>query len=182
MKFFSLFKKKQPGFSFRCSCCGKTYDEVPLSFDSEFPDYYFTVPIEERSSRIELEDSVCIIDKEHFFHRGRLIIPITDHPEDLTFHVWTSISRDNFNKRMDLWEDPDRVEQAAYFGWLQTIVPTYGNTINIKTIACEQKVGLVPLIKVTEDGHPLTIDQKNGISYTTALEKVETILKEYHQG
>ena len=158
------------------------YDDVPLCFRGEFPDYYFSVPPGEREERIELKESLCVIDKKDFFHRGRLVIPIIDHAEDLIFNVWTSVSEDNFGNRMDFWNNPKRIEQGPYFGWLQTLVPAYGNTINIKTIAIEQKVGLIPEIKIIEEGHALKSDQENGITYKKALQKVDEILRMYHQG
>lgn len=82
---------------------------------------------------------------------------------------------------MDLWEDKNRINEEPYFGWLQTIVPTYGDTINIKTIAIEQEVGLIPEIKSIEDNHRLTIDQENGISYKRALEIVNEIIQVQHK-
>jgi len=82
---------------------------------------------------------------------------------------------------MDFWEDPKRLDQEPYFGWLQTIVPAYGNTINIKTIAIEQAVGLIPEISVIEENHPLKIDQDNGITYKKTLEIVDKIMREQHQ-
>jgi hypothetical protein len=93
-----------------------------------------------------LQPSLCVVDKEHFFHRRSLTIPIIDHTDNIIFNVWTSISEDNFVIRMDFWEDPKRLDQEPYFGWLQTIVPTYGDAIKIKTIAVEQAVGLIPEI------------------------------------
>jgi len=79
-----------------------------------------------------------------------------------------------------MWNDPGRVNNEPYFGWLQTVVPTYGNTLNLKTLAREQEVGLIPTIELIEEGHPLTFDQRNGISFDTAAKKVEAILKEFH--
>jgi hypothetical protein len=180
MKLFKSFNSKKKRFSYTCSCCGKTYDEMPLCFGGEFPDYYFSVPPEERATRIELTESLCVIDQEHFFHRGRITIPITDHNEDLLFNVWTSISNDNFNLRNSMWDDPERVHNNPYFGWLQTLVPTYGNTLSLKTVAREQEIGLIPSIEVIEEDHPLTIDQKNGISFEMAVKKVDAILKDFH--
>jgi hypothetical protein len=167
-------------YSFTCHCCGKTYDEIPLCFGNDFPDYYFSVPPEERDKRIELKESLCIID-DHYFHRGRLIIPITDNPEDLIFNVWTSISKDNFELRNEIWNAEDRTKYGPYFGWLQTIVPTYGDTLNIKTTAYENEVGLIPTIKVFEDLHPLKTDQENGITFQVALEKVQAMLADLHK-
>jgi hypothetical protein len=181
MKLPSFFKKKNNKPSYTCTCCGKAYNELPLCFGSDYPDYYFSVPPGERAQRIELKESLCVVDEQHFFHRGRLTIPITDYSEDLIFNVWTSISADNFSVRMDLWEDPHRIDQKPYFGWLQTSVPTYGDTLNIKTIAIEGKVGFIPEIKSIEEGHPLTIDQESGITYKRAIEIVDNILREQHK-
>lgn len=167
--------------AYKCSCCGLVYDELPLCFGSAYPDCYFSVSPEEREMRIELKESLCVIDQQHFFHRGRFIIPIKDYHENLVFNVWTSINADNFSKRMDLWENPDRVKAEPYFGWLQTTVPTYGNTINVKTIAQEQEVGLIPEIISIEEGHRLTIDQQNGITYKKAVEIVDAIIRSQHK-
>ena len=180
MKLFSFLKKGKSKPSYKCSCCGKTYDELPLCFGSDYPDYYFSVPPNEREQRIKLKESLCVVDEKHFFHRGRITIPIIDHNENLIFNVWTSISEDNFGKQMDLWENPNRINVEPYFGWLQTIVPTYGDTLNIKTIAEEQEVGIIPEIKSIEEEHPLTIDQEKGITYKRATEIVDKILRKQH--
>ena len=166
-------------YSFTCDCCGKTYDEMPLCFGSEYPDYYFSIPEEERKTRIELTESLCIID-DHYFHRGQIEIPIIDYSENLIFNVWTTISKKNFELRNELWNKPDRVKQEPYFGWLQTLIPTYENTLNITTIARENEVGYIPTIDIVEDNHTLQYDQQNGITFETAASKVNTILKEWH--
>lgn len=80
---------------------------------------------------------------------------------------------------MDFWEDPLRVNEEPYFGWLNTNIPTYGNTINLKMIAIEQEVGYIPDIMVTEENHPLKLDQERGISMDKALDIVHKILHEY---
>jgi hypothetical protein len=180
MKLFSFFKKKDSKPGYKCSCCGQVYDELPLCFGSDLPSYYFSIPPNERENRIELKESLCVVDEQHFFHRGRLIIPITDHKENLIFNVWTTISADNFGKQMNLWEDTKRTKEEPYFGWLQTTIPTYGDTLNIKTIAIEQEVGLIPKIKSIEEGHRLTIDQENGITYKRAVEIVDEIIRKQH--
>ena len=180
MKLFSFFKKGNSKLIYKCSCCGHIYDELPLCFGFDYPDYYFSVPPDEREQRIEVKESLCVVGEQHFFHRGRLTIPIIDHNENLIFNVWTSISAGNFSKRMDLWGDPNRVNEEPYFGWLQTIVPTYGDTLNIKTIAIEQEVGRIPEITSIEEGHNLTIDQENGITYKRAVEIVDEIMKQQH--
>ena len=142
---------------------------MPLTFGSDRPDYYHSIPPDDRQQRISLAESLCVVDEQHFFHRGRLTIPILDHHQNLIFNVWTSISEDDFRKRSQLWDNPDRVNEEPYFGWLQTTVPTYGDTINIKAVATENEVGLIPAIEVIEEGHPVAIDQRNGITFEKAF-------------
>lgn len=172
--------KMNSRYTFTCYCCGESFDEIPLCFGSEYPDYYFSVPPDERENRVELKESLCIID-DHYFHRGRITIPIIDYYKDLLFDVWTSISKENFELRSHLWDNPDRIQQPPYFGWLQTLVPTYGNTLNIQTMAQESEVGYIPAIEVVEENHQLRQDQQKGISLEEAKAKVQQILKDLHQ-
>lgn len=104
-------------------------------------------------------ESLCVVDEKHFFHRGRITIPINDYHEDLCFNIWSSISEVNFLLRNELWNTPARVNQEPYFGWLQNVIPTYGETLNIKLMAYESAVGFIPAFEVIEEGHPLTEDQ-----------------------
>jgi hypothetical protein len=173
-------RKTDKGTIYECSCCGQVYDELPLTFGNDFPDYYFSIPPEEREKRVETQESLCVIDGGYFFHRGRLTIPIDNYDQDLVFNVWTSISEDNFRKRNELWENPGRVNEEPYFGWLQTTIPTYGDTLNLKTIAIENEVGLIPTIKMIEDEHPLTVDQEKGITFDKALKIIDFILTSGH--
>lgn len=182
MKILKFFRKEDKKPTYKCTCCGKAFAQLPLSFGSDYPYYYHSIPVEEREKRVELKQSLCVVDEEHFFHRGRLVIPIVDHNEDLVFDVWTSISPENFEKRMNLWEDENRINEEPYFGWLQTSIPTYGETINIKTIATEQEVGLIPKIKSIEEENPLTFDQEYGITYKKAKEIVDVIMRKEHTG
>ncbi len=155
--------------------------EVPLCFNSQYPDYYFSIPDEEIEERIELSESLCAIDDEYFFHRGRLIIPIIDHTEDLIFDVWSTLSQDNFDKRISLWEKPNRIHEAPYFGYLQTEIPGFDDTINLEVVSKEQEVGIIPLITIIDENHPLKFAQKNGITFKQALEISNSLLGTHHK-
>lgn len=165
---------------FTCACCGKTFPEIPLCFGSDYPEYYYSIPERERIKKVTLTESLCLIDG-YYFHRGRITIPILDFEENLTFNVWTSLSKENFELRNDLWNNPLRINQEPYFGWLQTRIPTYENTINIKTMAYENEPDFIPTIEVFEENHPLTNDQQHGLTYEIAINKVQEILKGLHK-
>jgi hypothetical protein len=161
---------------FTCATCGRHHDELPLCFGAEVPEYYYSVPATERDSRIEMSNDWCVIDETHFFIRGRIEIPITYYPESLVWNVWTSLSEKNFERSQELWHDPLRVQEEPYFGWLQTAIPGYENTINCKTWVHTQPVGSIPQVVVFEDNHPLTEDQHNGITLERARQLVELVL------
>lgn len=55
------------------------------------------------------------------------------------------------------------------------------DTLNIKTIAIEEKIGKIPTIKSIEEGHRLTTDQEKGITYQKAVEIVDEIMKQEHK-
>jgi hypothetical protein len=165
-----------PGFT--CATCGQYHDELPLCFGAEVPDFYYSVPPAAREARIEISADWCVIDNAHFFVRGRLEIPIVDYPEPLIWNVWTSLSEASFIRAQELWNDPSRVQEAPSFGWLQTVVPGYENTLNIKTWVHTQPVGVIPRVEVFEEAHPLTQDQQHGITLTQAQQLVAQLLHE----
>ncbi|TCI84719.1 DUF2199 domain-containing protein [Tenacibaculum sp. M341] len=84
MRLLKIFKKKNKT-SLKCDDCKTTYKGIPLCFSSDFPHYYYSIPPNEIDERVELEKNLCVIDKTHFFHKGRVTIPILDFDEDLYF-------------------------------------------------------------------------------------------------
>ena len=165
---------------FICTCCDKEFIEIPFCFGSDFPDYYFSVPPEERDERIELESSLCVVDEKYFFHKGRFEIPVLNYHQNLVFDVWLSISKENFEIRIDDWDNPNRVNNDPYFGWLQNQIPTYDYSINIKAKAIEEDIEFIPRIEVWDEAHQLTYDQKNGISLEKALGIINFALEKTH--
>lgn len=153
---------------------------MPLCFGTDFPEYYYSIPEHERMRRVEATESLCVIDESHFFHRCQLIIPIHDNEDTLIWNVWLSISKENFLRRNDLWDDENRIHEAPYFGWLQTFIPTYGDTVNIKALAHERTAGMIPFVEILEEDHKLFSDQKNGISQEEAYAFVKEVLKSQH--
>jgi hypothetical protein len=172
---------KKPTPAYRCPCCGEEYAAIPLCFGGGGPDFLYSIPSDEYQARVRLETSLCVIDNEHFFHRGRITIPILGHPEDLVFNVWTTIKAENFQLRIDNWRNPERAATGPYFGWLQTLVPSYGDTLNIKAMAFENGLDEIPRIEVFEENHPLTLDQKQGITFQKALSIINEIMRKEHQ-
>ncbi|PLR78515.1 DUF2199 domain-containing protein [Bacillus sp. V3-13] len=158
-----------------CRCCGKYHDELPMSYGSLVPEYYYDIPIEEQESRIEMNEDVCIIDDEYFFIRGCIEIPVCDGEGPFIWDVWVSVSEENFNKIIDYWEVEGREEELEpMFGWLSTSIPCYPETINLKTMVHTRPVGVRPYIQLEPTEHPLALEQREGIK----LERIEEIAEE----
>jgi hypothetical protein len=170
-----LMNKIISDHSFHCPDCGEQH-EIALCFGAEFPDYYYAIPPEARASRVEMEKSLCVIDEEHFFIRGHLVIPILDYPEPFILSVWTTLSKDSFVEVNTLWNDPERTKAKPYFGWLQTEPTPFAPCLNIQTLVHTREVGAVPFVEVIEENHPLALDQTNGISIEKATELSRALL------
>lgn len=167
--------QSQSNYSFKCQKCGDEH-ELVLCFGIDKPSYYFSIPKDEVERRVVINDDLCIIDQSHYFIRGRLTIPVLDHSENLEFNVWISLSAESFDRVNKAWNEPDRINEPPYFGWLQTLIPGFSDTLNIKTLVHTNEVGRIPTIKVIEENHLLKESQQNGMSLNSVLEIITEIM------
>jgi len=96
-----------------------------MSYGTDAPAYWDPSLAGDESSSLEQEQ--CIIKDEHFFVRGRLVIPVTDAVAGTEFDwgVWVSLSRGNFTRALSPWTTPGREREQPYFGWMSTELPLY---------------------------------------------------------
>jgi hypothetical protein len=160
---------------YTCRTCGEFHADVSLCYGAEAPVYWDAIPEAERHDRGELSSDQCIIDDEHFFILGRLLIPIHDNSEPFCWLVWVSLSERTFAHAHELWHAPGREDEPPYFGWLSTRLPCYPDTVNLKTNIHTRPVGERPLIELEPTDHPLAIEQRNGITMQRVFELAECI-------
>jgi hypothetical protein len=149
--------------SWKCQTCGVEHANIPLCFGIDAP-WRALVPESEFEHRVDLTPDQCVVDEKVFFMRGHIEIPIIDFPEVLAFSVWSSLSEQSFRHLCLRWEAPDRASDPPYFGWLSSPIAVYPTTIHLKLSVQSRPPGLTPLFTVEQNGHPLAIDQSNGIS------------------
>jgi len=151
---------------------------LPLSYGSNFPAYYFTVPEDELEKRVEFDDEICVIDDEFFFIRGCLDIPILDGGDEnlFTWNVWCSLSRTSFERILENWENANRVDDPPCFGWLNTSLPGYPETLTLKTNVVTRELGMRPFVELEPTVHPLAIEQRTGITLQRVQEIAEIVL------
>jgi hypothetical protein len=163
--------------SYLCRCCGERHDGLAMSYGTTAPAYWDPALAGDEASMLEQEQ--CIIKAEHFFVRGRLVIPVTGAPPGTEFDwgVWVSLSRQNFAGAMSLWNTVGREQTEPYFGWLSTELPLYQpSTLSLKTHVHTQPVGKRPLVELEPTDHPLAVEQRTGITLARVQEIAETLL------
>ncbi len=161
---------------FNCARCGKHHDQLPMCFGPSAPAMWLSIPESEREKRGELSSDQCVIDNEHFFILGRIVLPVIDGPEPFVWLAWVSLSEKNFLRASEFWYKDGRQSEPPYFGWLQSALPYGVSTLNLKTMVHTQPVGERPLIELEPTDHPLSIEQRNGITMARVQEIVEAAL------
>ena len=131
---------------------------------------------QERKSRGMLGSDQCIVDDKSFFIRGLIEIPVVDGDGPFAWGVWVSLSKANFDRTSDLWNDPRRVNEPPCFGWLCNSIPGYTETLNLKTMVHSRPVGVRSYIEIEPTDHPLAREQRNGIT----LDRIRGIAEQMH--
>ncbi len=109
--------------------------------------------------------------------QGNLNIEVTDTGETFSWGVWVSLSEENFQRMMKVWEEPDRESEPPYFGWLSTELPVYGtSTLELKTSIHTNPVGTKPSIEIEPTDHPLAVEAHNGMTMARVQEIAEVLL------
>jgi hypothetical protein len=163
-------------YSWTCTCCGKQHDELPIRWATSVPDHYEAIPDAEREARAELYDDFCFVDDEHFFIRGLLEIPIIGREETFGWGVWTTLSKTNMEKVLETWEQPDRDSIGPLFGWLNTSLEFYPETVNLKAHVHINPPPFIPSIKLEPTDHPLAVEQRQGMTLQRVIEIAEALL------
>jgi hypothetical protein len=169
-------RRSRTGDTFTCTRCGQAHEGPPLAYGADYPEAWAAVPEAERRRRVVMSAEQCIIDKQDFFVRARLVVPVVDGPGPLEWGVWVSLSQKNFMRMAELWSSPGRKSEPPYFGWLQTELPGYPSTLNLKTLVHTQPVGERPTVELEGTDHPLAREQRDGITAQRVREIAEMLL------
>jgi hypothetical protein len=161
-----------------CKICGKVHEGIADSYGYDAPWQWYSIPKAERAKRAFLNQDYCVIDETDFFVRGCIEIPILGALEPFLWGVWVSLNKSNFEREQKLVKDPKRSDEPAYFGWLCTRIEIYPDTAGLMTDVHTRRVGLRPLVRVQRSEHPLSLEQRNGIS----MDRVLDIAEKMHHG
>ncbi|MBI3743493.1 MAG: DUF2199 domain-containing protein [Chloroflexi bacterium] len=165
-------------FEFTCKSCGKVHRGMP-HFGTDAPASYDNIPREERAKRCTLGTDDCVIDGKWFFVRGNIVIPVHGEQEAFSWGVWVSLSAQSFKQWKESFLLEPRAHIGPFFGWLNSRLPSYPNTLSLKTHVHLKDCGVRPFIELEPTDHPLAVEQRGGIS----IERVaEIYAKVMHPG
>jgi hypothetical protein len=106
------------------------------------------VPEHERADRCDLGSDDCVIDQKHFFVRGCLEVPVQGQTEPFIWGVWVSLSEASHLEWLKYFTEAKRAHVAPFFGWLNTWLKPYPNTMNLKTRVHLRDDGIRPYIEL----------------------------------
>jgi hypothetical protein len=147
-----------------------------MSYGADAPQFFYDVPEAERDRRCRLTEDLCVVDDTHFFIRGSLELPVVDGDGVFVWGMWTSLSKDNFQRITSRWDAPDRDRDPPCFGWLSTALPYTPPTINLKTLVHSRERGLRPRVELEPTDHPLAVDQRTGVNRARIQDFAERLL------
>jgi hypothetical protein len=157
-------------FRWQCGTCGNWHTGLPLDYAYDEPESYRGLSDDEREQAF-LNKDVCEIRKYGwYFVRGVIALPIIGMNEQFLWGVWSSLSEKNFKYTMDHWDDPAVENTSPMFGWLNSRIQDYPDTLNLK-LNVHLKRETRPYFELEPTDHPLAVDQHNGIK----LERIQEI-------
>ncbi len=168
----------------KCSTCEEWHTGPALDFSYFEPHYWTREHADaDRKARMLpswlrnrpktfLTEDFCAINDEYFFVRGLIHLPIIGAGETFRWGVWGSLSRENFEKLLEMDEDPKRTELPSMFSWLSSRIGEYPDTLSLKMYAHIQPVGSRPHFFLEPSDHPLAKEYHHGIT----AERVKEIM------
>jgi hypothetical protein len=105
-----------------------------------------------------------------------LELPIVDHDDAFAYGVWSSLSERSFDRVVELWDDPRRAEEPAYFGWLSSTIPGYPDTLSLPLDVVVEALERRPAFHPHDGDHPLIRDHRYGITMERVHATVERLL------
>lgn len=147
-------------YAWTCPCCGKQFDNLPLSFGVGGPDQWNAIPENERATRCKKMDDICIIDDKDNFVHGCLEIPILGREETFVWGAWVSVSDKSLKRILELWSADDADDEPPFFGWLCNTLSLYPNTLGLATNVHLRSGNRRPLIELEPTDHPFAVEQR----------------------
>jgi hypothetical protein len=153
------------------------HDELP-DIGIARPDDWNELDDESRARSFLDTDRCEIVDDDgsFFYVRGVLELPIVGLERTFGFGAWGALREQDFERYVELEDDPRRFEQRPYASVLANRLPGYPDTYGLRASLVANEPGTRPSILLEAADHPLVHDQRHGITLERAVELVTPFL------
>ena len=86
------------------------------------------------------------------------------------YGVWSSLSRDSFERYAETFDSGEQAGLGPWFGWFSNSLKGYPDTFGLKCQVHPRDDRQRPCIEVEPSDHPLSIDQREGITFDRLLD------------
>jgi hypothetical protein len=118
-----------------------------------------------------LSEDFCVLAGEHFFVRAVLELPIAGGGgERFGFGVWSTLSRENFERYVETFDSGEQDGMGPWFGWFSNRLKGYPETLNLKCQVHPVGERQRPRIELEATEHPLAVEQQHHITFDRLLE------------
>jgi hypothetical protein len=111
-----------------------------------------------------------VLNGEHFFVRCVFDIPVHGMADKFGLGVWSTLSRANFEKYVDGFDDGQYADLGPWTGWFSNSFKPFASSTNEPCWVHPQLGRQRPSISLHNDGHELTIARRDGITPERLLE------------
>jgi hypothetical protein len=153
-----------------CDTCGKAHSRDEIELVLVLPQPIFELSEDERAKRCDIRSDMCAIDRNRFFIRGLLPIPVRGRSVPYRIGLWAEVEESTFGRIYALWDDPSQVDEPLLPAILANDVPLVPSTLGIEIDIRLTGPTTRPDFHMRDTPHPLAIEQRRGVDAHRALE------------
>ena len=161
--------------AFQCRICGKWHDELLFDLAFDEPIHIAELDDETRTRQVTSLGGFRILRRDnelHYFILGMIELPIIGTVEHLRYAAWTTLSATSFDAATKAYRE--RTAAGPFFGWLSNHIPDYPPTAALPAHV-HMRAGMRARIELEANQHPLSVEQRKGIT----LERVQQIVERH---
>jgi len=157
-----------------CAQCNLEHEGI-FDLAADAPDHWTGEEVYQPNSELCFEgdflsEDFCVLGGQHFFVRCVFDIPVHGMAEKFGLGVWSTLSRTNFEKYVAGFDDGQYADMGPWTGWFSNSFKPFAPSINEPCLVYPQLGRQRPAVGLANDGHELSIAQRDGITPQRLLE------------
>jgi hypothetical protein len=163
---------------FTCAVCGESHAGETRDIRMSLPQPIFLLDEDEREHRAWVGEDSAILrqgERERFFVRGLLELPVAGEDGYFGYGAWIEVSEPDFAALRELWNDDEGWRSGPFTGTLANELSPYAFTEGLPLQLRLRDVQLLPLVELEDGDHELVRAQRQGISPHRAHQLAATV-------